>query len=256
MSDWHRKLNEYLRSPGVVPALSKIAEAMCAPFWWSLKKPGDTQAHILNNGTICYLNTGSSELGITANHVLGKYLQYREEHEDVVECQFGGSTISPEERIIDRSDYWDLATLDVPEVFVSAAHLARRTQHHPTSWPVQRVKVGDVVLYGGYPGILREERGRVVDFPFQWMMGGVCDVSASEERIVIEPELKTITWINPEPGKTFNTDFGGMSGGPIYRVVDGITRLELAGFIYEFTTPGEVVVGRPSGVIAANGSIG
>ena len=49
--------------------LTKFAQMMCAPFWWSVGDPGRPATKILGNGTICYVNTGTRELGITANHV-------------------------------------------------------------------------------------------------------------------------------------------------------------------------------------------
>ena len=101
--------------------LSKLAERMCAPFWWSMKTD-DEPATILNNGTVCYINTGTREIGVTADHVYQKYVEHIEEHgTEAVECQFGGSTVSPEKRLIDRSDVWDLATFEIPEVLVTAA---------------------------------------------------------------------------------------------------------------------------------------
>ena len=54
--------------------VSGLAECMCAPFWWSVAKPEDTAAWILHNGTICYVDTGSRRIGITASHVYKEYL--------------------------------------------------------------------------------------------------------------------------------------------------------------------------------------
>ena len=250
---WKERTAEYMRHKALVPMLSKSAEMMCAPFWWSRKKATDRQAHILNNGTICYLNTGSAEVGITANHVLAKYLAHHNEFGDEIECQFGGSTISPESRILAQNEILDLASILVPEVLVTAAFLTPRTQHKPHSWPPQRATADDVVIYGGYPGVLRAGRGRVADFPFEWIMGGVADVS--ERNLVVEPHFKTINWLDPEPGREFNTDVRGMSGGPIFRVLEPWLRLELVGFIYEFAIQGEAILARHADFISTNGTI-
>jgi hypothetical protein len=80
---------------------------------------------------------------------------------------------------------------------------------------------------------------------------------------VLEPAFDTLIWLNPEPGKTFNRDFGGMSGGPVFRVVDGLVlRLELGGFIRAFAidaenpaAEGEAVLATHADLIAANGDI-
>ena len=67
---------------------------MCAPFWWSIQL-GDEPAPILNNGTIGYVNTGTRELGVTADHVYNKYLEHIGQHgTDAVRCQLGGPSIS------------------------------------------------------------------------------------------------------------------------------------------------------------------
>jgi hypothetical protein len=121
MQEWQRRIADYGTKRGLLQALSDSAQAMCAPFWWSLKNEGDERAHILNNGTICYVNTGTREIGVSANHVLEKYFGHIAEYGDVaVECQFGSSTISPEKRVIAQCEDWDLATIDVPNVFVTA----------------------------------------------------------------------------------------------------------------------------------------
>ena len=230
--------------------LSKLAGSMCAPFWWSLKREEDQQACIRNNGTICYLNTGGRELGITANHVYQKYLEDLAEYGDgAVECQFGGSTIRPEQRALSQSEKWDLAAFDVPNVFVSAAYGSQRTQHHPGEWPPVRPQAAEVVLYGGYPGILRAEDGDTADLPFQWVLGSVNDVG--QENIVLEPNFEHMTWQRNE----VNADPGGMSGGPVFRVVEGrVLRLELVGFIHEFSY-GQAMLARHADCVTATGAL-
>jgi hypothetical protein len=154
MANWQDQLNEFRRQPAVQQLLSKTAEAMCAPFWWSLRQDPKKPAKILRNGTITYVNTGTAELGLTADHVLEKYLLHLIEYgEKDLECQFGGSTISPEKRIKAKHSAWDIASLSVPEVFITAAYQATRMQYNAVQWPPTRVEAGELVIYGGYPGI-------------------------------------------------------------------------------------------------------
>jgi len=111
---------------------------MCAPFWWSIQL-GDEPATILNNGTICYVDTGTRELGVTADHVFNKYLEHIGQHgTDAVRCQLGGPSISPEKHLIDRNQRWELATFEIPEVLVTAAFRTPRSQHNPEQWPPSR----------------------------------------------------------------------------------------------------------------------
>jgi hypothetical protein len=230
---WRKRLRQYEKVPGLLQQLSHATQAMSAPFWWSLQKDSKP-ADILHNGSICYLDTGASQLGVTADHVLVEYLSDLDTYgTPAVECQFGGSTIKPEDRILAQDRILDIATLSVPEVFVTAAIQNRRMQHKPLNWPPVRIEKDEFVVYGGYPGILRENKVRTADLPFQWIAGGVSD--ATTHTIVLEPGFETLTWLNPEPNRVFNRDFRGMSGGPVFRVVDdAIVRLELVAVIYEF----------------------
>ena len=131
-------------------AMSKLAESTCAPFWWSLAQDPGAAARILNNGTISYVDTGTRKIGVSANHVYRRYLEHLSEHgASAVECQFGGSTIQPERRMIGQSQQWDIVTFEIPEVFVGASVRNPKTYHHAPQWPPRRVCQSDVVLYGG-----------------------------------------------------------------------------------------------------------
>jgi hypothetical protein len=133
---------------------------------------GDDKARILHNGTICYVNTGIRELGITAKPRLSTYLKDLQAHgHQAIECPFGSTTIYPEKHAIAQNEKWDIATFEIPEVFVNAADRSIDTQHRPLIWPPRprRVQKSDVVIYGGVPGVLREEKGSAAELPFQWV---------------------------------------------------------------------------------------
>ena len=228
-----------------------MAEGTCAPFWWSVAKPTDTKARILHNGTISYVDTGSRQIGVTANHVYQAYLADLEHHGAVaIESQFASSTIYPEKRVIASSKAWDIATFDLPEVFVSASAGRPKSHHHAVQWPPARAQKGDVVLYGGFPGVLREEKGHIAELPFQWAAGRVNDVG--DENIILEPDFDTMQWVGDEA----NDHPGGWSGGPVFREVEGvpIARLELVGFIYEFPLQ-QAVSARHADVVLADGNL-
>jgi len=91
---------------------------------------------------------------------------------------------------------WDIATFDIPEVFVGASGRNPKTHHHAVQWPPTRAQKFDVVMYGGFPGVLREEKGHVAELPFQWVAGRVNDVS--EQNIVLEPDFQTMRWQGSE----------------------------------------------------------
>ena len=231
-------------------AVRGLAECMCAPFWWSVATPEDTAARILHNGTICYIDTGSLRIGITANHVYEKYLTDKEEHDaEAIECQFGSSTIYPENRVIEASEEWDIATFDLPDVFVGASIRNPKSYNHAVRWPPRRAKKSDAVIFGGFPGVLREEKGSTADLPFQWVGGRVSEVT--DDAITLEPDFEKMQW----QGSETNDNPCGWSGGPVFRSVEDepIARLELIGIIYLLF--GQSVLARHADAVKADGKL-
>src|SRR5687767_2048468 len=121
-----------LEESGYLKQIREFAMARCAPFFWSSKEKG-TPAKLLHNGTITYVATGQRELGITNTHVYNQYEQNRAQLPGV-EAQFGGSTIYPEQRLIGRNAILDLATLDVPKIFLDS-NLSNKKHNRPAGWP-------------------------------------------------------------------------------------------------------------------------
>lgn len=123
-----------LETSGYLPVFEKMLRSMCAPFWWSSRDQNDPLAVVRQNGTICFVNTGKRRIGVTADHVYQGYLADKGRCPDV-ECQIVNNTIDPESRLIDRSPetQLDLATFDIPEVFLSQAEI-----HSAITWLVPR----------------------------------------------------------------------------------------------------------------------
>jgi hypothetical protein len=251
MEQWQRDGFARLERSGYLKAFSEMARHMCVPFWWS-EQPAGEDPVILQNGTICLVATPERTFGVTADHVYAKYLDDLANRPDV-ECQFGSGTIKPEYREIGRDAALDLATFDFPEVALSRGAYF----HRPYRWPPEALKAGELVLHGGYPQVLRNPRTGEVDFGFQWFISRVND--ANEERISLEPDAEHVYWPDHE-GEQINQDWGGQSGGPVYRVIDAsaeageaLDRLELVGFIYNRL--GDLVLARPARFVNADGTI-
>jgi|GEM_PF-2082046 len=233
---------------GYLPELRGIAQSTCVPFWWhGYSSDGTYKIH--HNGTICFLKTGMRIVGVTAHHVFDKY-RMALEIDPQTRCQFGGTTIEPISRLISENRYLDLATFDLSTVVVAAAGA---TAHVPIHWPTQEVKTTEVAIYGGYPGSLREEHETTADIPFQWFAGSPLSVTPENLKLHIDMEH----FHQPLHGaKLSNWDLGGMSGGPVFRLVTTpIERLELAAFIYESQPNLSLVYARPSHYITQDGSI-
>lgn len=252
MNGWRQQADR-LHAAGYLQQYSNMAMNMCVPFWWSHGPQGGAQVRL--NGTLCYVSTGTRRIGITADHVYAGYLADKAAY-DAIECQFGGSTINPEDRLIARSARWDLATFDVPEVFVNAS-VREVYYHNALQWPPNPIQPREVTLHGGFPQVLRNPRTGEVDFPFQWFATRVNE--ANDERIALDPNIPNMHWPGHE-GEQINDQFHGQSGGPVYRVIDAkpergevVDRLELVGIIYNRVM--ELVLARPAGLINADGTI-
>ena len=112
---------------------------------------------------------------------------------------------------------------------------------------------GDVVLLGGYPGQLREERLATADIAFQSIAGAA--TSVSESNVTLQVEFRELHWPNHR-SKEFNQALGGMSGGPVFRFVPTpIERLELVAFIYEHQASFGLLLARPAQSVSMNGSL-
>lgn len=100
-------------------------------------------------------------------------------------------------------------------------------------------------MYGGYPAIYRKNiEGGNIEVKFAWFAGKV--QSSSDKNVGMVLELRTSgslssTRIPP------NAELGGMSGGPVFRIVDdkGIERLELAALGYEYSPENEIALAHP-----------
>jgi hypothetical protein len=230
MEDWRRQEFDKLYATGYLQIYSDMAMNMNVPFWWS-RQAADQPPEILGNGTVCLVDTGTSKIGVTCDHVYQEFLDHCGS-EINVEAQFGSNTISPSSRLIARDKNLDLATFDLPEVQVYASR--RNFYHTPPSWPPPAINTDDVVLYGGYPQSERRVEGGRVNSGFQYFITRVNDVLP--DKIVLEPGIGNLYWPG-HVGERINDKFGGHSGGPVYRVIDGIKgesfdRVELVGFIY------------------------
>ncbi len=171
-----------------------------------------------------------------------------------ITAQFGGNTIDPESRLIARDTHLDLATFDVPEVFLHGSF--GYYYHTPPQWPPRPVEPADVVLYGGYPQSLRKEASGQVINPFQWFSTRVNEVKQS--LIVLEPGVGQAYWPGHR-GEKLNDSFGGQSGGPVYRVIDAQSpgepadHLELVGFIYNKLS--DLVLARHARHVQSDGTL-
>jgi hypothetical protein len=240
---------DLLERIGYLPQMRRLAMSMCAPFWWHGEREGKEYG-IIHNGTISCLNTGSKVVWVTADHVYAQYLKDKDAYQSFG-CQFGSSTVEPEKYLIDRDGSRDLATFEVPQVLLAPSGVS---VHHPLRWPPERIRGREVVLFGGYPGVLREEKETKAEHSFQSYVSAV--TNSSTENIGLRLDLPNLHWPLHE-GESFNSDLGGASGGPVFRIVEArpIDRVELAGFIYEYSPAFELMFTRHADYVTPEGRI-
>lgn len=249
MSDNQKEGFDRLEAIGYLPVMRQLIMRMATPFWWhGLDAEGTYR--VLHNGTLCVFHTGVCQVGVTADHVYAQYLLDKERYASFG-CQFGGATVEPEKWLIDRHSKADLATFRIPDVILALASLH---PHHPVRWPTEAVHEREVVIYGGYPGALREERTATVESPFQTIASAV--TSASQSQMGLYLDLENLHWPFHE-GEKINARLGGMSGGGVYRMIEAkpVDRIELVGFIYEHSESFDLMFARHARFVAADGSI-
>lgn len=159
----------------LLAAYEASAKACCAPVFW---RGEDRQ---LRNGTMTFLRTSSRVLGITNGHVADGIVNCKDEPGK--SCQIGGAELDPA-RLIARHPTKDLATFSLSDVFLAPVG----ENHHAatvTGWPPEPLSEGEVVLYGGYPGIFREERQGEYDFGFAWVASKVETASDQHAGMVL-----------------------------------------------------------------------
>lgn len=130
---------------------------------------------------------------------------------------------------------------------------AGASPHAPPAWPTLGVGLSETLICGGYPGSLRIEHEVTADIPFQWF--ALAPISVTLENIKLHIDLENFH----QPlgcERIPNLELGGMSGGPVFRVVSTpIERLELVGFIYECQPSLSLVYARPAHYISDQGQI-
>jgi len=244
-----------LEKSGYLKHVREFAMARSVPFFWSTQEASQPPK-LLHNGTICYVDTGQRKIGITNNHVYEKYIEDLSTFPDV-EAQFNGNTIKPETRLIDRNKDLDLATFDVPAIFLSSS--TRNLLHHkPAAWPPSPATSGDLVLYGGYPGELKEISPGQAEFPFQSFIWRPTDIT--DTNIVLHVDFPNLFWPGHEE-EAINEKLGGVSGGPVFRIIEQLDQpekrvyYELVGVVYEIHESWEVVRARHIRHVLADGTL-
>ena len=184
----------------------------------------------LHNATAFFLDAGEGVFGVTACHVIDGFLG-----SVAKQLTLGGNaraiSFAWPERLIDSHPEIDIATFRIPrrEVDFLGKTILTGSQK---SWPPQKLTVNRGVYCCGYPqNGTRFLPNGVVQFGAVPGGGVATSITPMYVSSLIEREHlipKFGDGIPPE-----NYDFGGISGGPMLTVMEGLLRtFTLAGVIY------------------------
>jgi hypothetical protein len=210
---------------------NRILDAVqrCSAPIWASEGPTANLSTVDHNGTCGFVDTGSVRLLLTAWHVVEKFQKMRLGHPaTVLAVNLGrGCTIAlAEPEIIDSDRSFDIATIAFPHLSESAAEHGKA--YFPArTWPIPRVKRGDLVAMVGFPG----ERRHAADGwgSFEPVGAGFSVSSASDRNIVLADESGTMETLTSRGAKGGAVRLGGFSGTPVFLVQPG--RPELVGVL-------------------------
>jgi hypothetical protein len=248
MKPWQVDGLNRLEKTGYLHVLRKLVRSHSCPFWW-YDDDAPVGRAILHNGTISFVNTGKTTLGITANHVFEEYLKEKATNSKV-KCQIGNVTVEPERHVISSDKTVDIATLQLPTILIAATGV---TVHSAPVWPPENLRESDLVICGGYPGIRRKENVATAEFDFVSFISRINQCSGDHVSIYLN--IPGSHWPQGESvGGTPN--LGGASGGPMFRLrTEPLETIELAGVIYEYNQEFELVFARHASHVSSDGLV-
>jgi hypothetical protein len=111
------------------------------------------------------------------------------------------------------------------------------------------------LFYAGYPGTHRVEKDTTIDMSLETLFGPVSDVSGSSVLFVLD--FEALHWPLHDH-QEINRRLGGMSGGPVFRLIEqGLTQLQFAGIVCAHADKElQLVFARSATVVSPDGRIG
>ncbi|MEK4878738.1 MULTISPECIES: trypsin-like peptidase domain-containing protein [Paenibacillus] len=184
----------------------------------------------IHNGTCFFVELEDKCIAITNHHVVQFWRDLRKEGKPAG-FQIGDLIHKEnlEELILGDSDLLDLATIlitrDIKEELTQKGKQFFRYHH------TRNAEVGDRVFALGWPGVLREDEHDEYQSTsyFVAIQGEVMD--ATDRKLVVSIARENWDKRMGERELEELTEFGGMSGGPIFLFVDGV--LHLVGVIFQ-----------------------
>jgi hypothetical protein len=211
----------------------ELINSFNVPLFWSVPKDNGTEGY--RNATAFFLNAGQSVFGVTASHVIdgwkrscieqGAGCLYLSGHREHLPIDWSA-------RIIDDDADLDIATFAVTEDEVRL--LGKNTLTGAQKiWPPRPPTKNCILYYCGFPGVgtrLHPRGGPL----FGAVPGMGIATSVSEKSISIQLEREHLVPLLAGGVPPENFNFGGISGGPVIKIVETFIRTyALAGIIYQ-----------------------
>jgi hypothetical protein len=150
--------------------------------------------------------------------------------------------------LIDSDRDLDLATYDISEVITNAAGV---DVHYAATWPPE-ILDNDVAIVGGWPWHLSTAIGQSVTHKFLHFLCRVQRSTGSQLGAALYTST-SVPWGSSPMPKALN--IGGMSGGPVYRILENpLTQLSLAGIVFEYQPGYELALARSLAVVRPDGT--
>lgn len=228
----------------------KIPMQFAAPIYFGVPAVPTSK---INNGTLTLLRYRGRPFGITNHHVIYEYRR-RKRSEKGIQLMVGNFSVADINDVLAFEDKdLDLYVIDLSD---APDHALESGDEVPTRfYETDQLTVGaispdDVVCYGGYPGILRDQ-ANTTELIFGTASSGGSLVTRVTDRNIVFQGMKEgqviFNYDNKSP-----IDFGGISGGPVLvrRTVSADTiEFSLAGVIYQNAGTAGEFYARPLSLI-------
>ena len=168
--------------------------------------------------------------------------------------------IDPEKFLISESEELDLAVLNLENIDVSKIRGGTEIPcqfHEPLKWPPDLPKVGEFVLFGGFPKSKRLELAKG-HLEFGSLSSGGSEIhSVQMDVITCQIQIDQCIIDFDRDGDGFS-ELPGISGSPVMiarQTEGGLTVFDLIGVVFEYHSGWDVLRVRPVSLIASDGTI-
>lgn len=163
-----------------------------------------------NTASGVLIEFGSRAVIATAWHVAEEYLRLRGDGREVYILCDNMPFVEP--RTAWRDETNDIVFLDVPARGRKALG-AVPYRPLPRLWPPPRVRADDSVLLCGFPKLLRSDENEILHGDLNFLVGVA---SAGDNHFMLQIEHERLIQGGRVSIPNSTTDFGGVSGGPVF----------------------------------------